>query len=62
MVTVGSGLIDDATIHALDDQEAKLLFIKIWLQLCHIDKMKVLGHADQDIRDEALRCRYSSPW
>jgi len=55
-------LIDDATIHALNDQEAKLLFIKIWLQLCHIDKMEVLCHADQDIRYEALCCRYSSPW
>ena len=54
--------MDDTTIHSLKDQEAKLLFIKIWLQLCHIDKMEVLCHADQDIRYEALRCWYSSPW
>lgn len=38
-------LMDDATIHALNDQAAKL-FIKSWLQLCHTDKMLQLCHFD----------------
>jgi hypothetical protein len=54
----GEVWIDGATIHALNDQEAKL-FIKSWLQLCHTDKMKNLYQVDQDTRDEALRRRYS---
>jgi hypothetical protein len=54
------GVIDDKHMNALFDQEAKL-FIKSWLQLCHIDKMNHLCHADQDVRDEALRRWYSPP-
>jgi len=51
-------VIDNEHMNALFDQEAKL-FIKSWLQLCHIDKMNRLCHADQDVRDEALRRWYS---
>jgi len=54
----GSGLIEHNPIHALNDQQAKL-FIKSWLQLCHIDKMLKLCHVNQDAQDETLHRRYS---
>ena len=53
-------VINDTAMNALFDQEAKL-FINIWLQLCHTDKMLDLCQADQDTRDEALRRRHSPP-
>jgi len=41
-------VIDDTSMNALFDQKAKLIH-KSWLQLCHIDKMNGLCHADQDV-------------
>lgn len=41
-------VIDDMDMNALFDQEAKL-FIESWLQLCHIDKVNCICHANQDV-------------
>jgi hypothetical protein len=59
-------VIDDVTMNALFDQEAKRIIdhfssSKYWLQLCHTDKLIDLCQANQNTQNEALRCR-NPPW